>query len=151
MIFDEAGNVVWFDPLAPNLAAANLQVEQYDGRPVLTWWQGYIPPQGFGQGEEVIDNSAYQPVLARVHDGQRLQKADLHDFHITPAATRRCLTVFNPIDCNLSWMGGRAGGGSGDRQRVPGNRPWATGARAASEWQQPRPCGALSESFSSPR
>jgi len=86
MIFDEAGNLVWFDPLAPNLAASNLQVQQYNGRPVLTWWQGYIPPQGFGQGEEVIDNSAYQQV-ARVHAGNGY-KADLHDFHITPGTLR---------------------------------------------------------------
>ncbi len=53
-IFNESGELVWFDPLAGEAAATNLQVQQYDGKPVLTWWQGYIPPQGFGQGEEMI-------------------------------------------------------------------------------------------------
>ena len=58
MIFDEAGNLVWFHPLPAELAAAaNLQVQQLGGEPVLTWWQGYIPPQGFGQGEEMIVDS----------------------------------------------------------------------------------------------
>ncbi len=100
MIFDEAGNLVWFDPLPANIAAAtNLQVQQLDGKPVLTWWQGYIPPQGFGEGEEIIDNSSYQQI-GRVHAGNGY-KADLHDFHITPQDTA-IVTVFAPIDCNLS-------------------------------------------------
>lgn len=107
MIFDEAGNVVWFNPLPSGTEASNLQVQQLDGKPVLTWWQGYIPPQGFGDGEEVILSSTYQQV-GRIHAGNGL-KADLHDFHITPQETA-VLTVFNPIDCNLSAQGGPRGG-----------------------------------------
>jgi hypothetical protein len=108
MIFDEAGNLVWFDPLPANIAAAtNLQVQQLDGKPVLTWWQGYIPPQGFGEGEEIIDNSSYQQI-GRVHAANGY-KADLHDFHITAQDTA-IVTVFDPIDCNLSVVGGPAGG-----------------------------------------
>ena len=56
MIFDEAGDLVWFHPLRAGVEATNLQVQQYDGQPVLTWWQGHIPPQGFGEGEELIVN-----------------------------------------------------------------------------------------------
>jgi hypothetical protein len=107
MIFDEAGNLVWFDPLPGNIAASNLQVQRYDGEPVLTWWQGYIPPQGFGEGEEVIENSSYRQI-ARVPAGNGY-KADLHDFHITPQGTA-VLTVFDPIDCDLSAVGGPSGG-----------------------------------------
>ncbi len=107
MIFDEAGNLVWFDPLGKEEAAANLQVQQLDGQPVLTWWQGYIPPQGFGVGEEVIANSAYQ-VIARVRAGNG-HKADLHDFHITPQDTA-VLTAFQPLRCDLSSLGGPHGG-----------------------------------------
>jgi hypothetical protein len=111
MIFDEAGSLVWFNPLAPNLAAANLQVQQLGGQPVLTWWQGYIPPQGFGQGEEIILNSSYQQV-GRVHAGNGY-KADLHDFKLTPQGTA-LLTAFHPIDCNLSVVGGPSGGAVSD-------------------------------------
>ncbi len=107
MIFDEAGNVVWFDPLPSGTEASNLQVQQLDGKPVLTWWQGYIPPQGFGQGEEVIANSTYQEI-GHIHGGNGL-KADLHDFHITPQDTA-VMTVFNPINCDLSALGGPRGG-----------------------------------------
>jgi Arylsulfotransferase (ASST) len=105
MILDEAGNLVWFDALPPGLAATNLQVQQLNGAPVLTWWQGYIPPQGFGEGEEMIDNSDYQPI-GHVRAGNGL-KADLHDFHLLAGETA-VLTVFDPIDCNLSSVDGPA-------------------------------------------
>ncbi|HEY4996785.1 MAG TPA: arylsulfotransferase family protein [Solirubrobacteraceae bacterium] len=105
MIFDEAGNLVWFDPLASG-ASANLQVQLEGHTPVLTWWQGRITTQGFGQGEEMIYDSSYHQ-LGRVHAGNGL-KADLHDFHITPQGTA-LLTAFDPIDCNLSALGGPAG------------------------------------------
>ncbi len=107
MIFEESGNLVWFHPLPKGTEATNLQVQQYDGQPVLTWWQGRIPPQGFGQGEEIIDNSAYREI-GRVHAGNGYL-ADLHEFHITPQGTA-LLTVFDPIDCNLSFLGGPRGG-----------------------------------------
>ncbi len=107
MIFDEAGNLVWFDALPSADAAANLQVQADAGTPVLSWWQGTITAQGFGEGEEVIDNSSYQQI-GRVQAGNGL-KADLHDFHITPQGTA-LLTVFDPVYCNLSSLGGPSGG-----------------------------------------
>jgi hypothetical protein len=108
MIFDEAGDLVWFDALPKGISAAtNLQVQQLDGKPVLTWWQGYIPKQGFGEGEEIIDNTSYQQI-GRVHAGNGYT-ADLHDFKLTSNDTA-LLTVFNPIDCNLSSDGGPSGG-----------------------------------------
>ncbi|HEY1834975.1 MAG TPA: arylsulfotransferase family protein [Solirubrobacteraceae bacterium] len=107
MIFDEAGNLVWFKPLPLGTQATNLQVQQLGSQPVLTYWQGRIPPQGFGEGEEMILNSRYQQI-GTVHAGNG-QKADLHDFHIMPGGTA-LLTVFDPIDCNISSLGGPTGG-----------------------------------------
>jgi hypothetical protein len=107
MIVDGAGNLVWFDPLPAGTVAANLQVQSYEGKPVLTWWQGYIPPQGFGQGEDVIVDSSYHQI-ARMRAGNGLP-ADLHDFDITPQNTV-LLTAFDPIRCNLSSFGGPADG-----------------------------------------
>ncbi len=107
MIFDEAGSLVWFEPLRAGTEASDLQVQQYDGRPVLTWWQGYIPPQGFGEGEDIIVDSSYRKI-ATVH-ARNGYDADLHDFHLTPQDTV-ILTAFDPIDCNLSSLGGPRGG-----------------------------------------
>jgi Arylsulfotransferase (ASST) len=107
MIFEEDGNLVWFDPLAPGIEATDLQVQSYEGQQVLTWWQGRIPPQGFGQGEDLIANNAYQ-VIAHVHAGNG-EAADLHEFRITPQDTA-LVTVFQPIACDLSALGGPADG-----------------------------------------
>ncbi|MHB8242393.1 MAG: arylsulfotransferase family protein [Solirubrobacteraceae bacterium] len=107
MIFEENGNLIWFDALPGGYASSNLQVQQDGSTPVLTWWQGHITAQGFGQGEEMIYNSSYRQV-GRVHAGNGM-KADLHDFHIMPQGTA-LITVFNPIDCNLSAVGGPSGG-----------------------------------------
>ncbi|HEY2536603.1 MAG TPA: arylsulfotransferase family protein [Solirubrobacteraceae bacterium] len=142
-IFNESGELVWFDPLPGETEATNLQVQQYNGRPVLTWWQGYIPPQGFGEGEEMIYSNTYQQ-LGRVHAGNGY-KADLHDFHITPRGTA-LLTVFNPIDCNLSAVGGPSGGAVTDS--VFEEIDMATGL-VRREWHSLDHV-ALSESYSSP-
>jgi hypothetical protein len=104
MIFNSSGQLVWFQSLPTGTQGTNLQVQQYEGKPVLTWWQGYIPPQGFGQGEEVILNGAYHQVT-RVSGGNGY-KADLHDFHIDAANDTALLTVLNPIHCNLASVGG---------------------------------------------
>lgn len=108
MIFDSRGNLVWFDQLGGGLAATNLKVQTYEGHPVLTWWQGRIPPQGFGQGEEFVDNSSYQTIL-RVAGGNGMP-ADLHEFRIDSANDTALLTVFDPIYCNLSSVGGPSDG-----------------------------------------
>lgn len=107
MIFDSAGNLVWFQPLPGGTEAANLKVQSYEGRPVLTWWQGYIPSQGFGQGEEVIADSSYQPIM-RFRAGNGLP-ADLHDFRLT-AQNTALLTSFDPVYCDISKLGGPADG-----------------------------------------
>ena len=104
MIFDNTGQLVWFDPLPAGIYATNLQVQTYEGQPALTWWQGYIPPQGFGEGEEVVANSAYKQI-AHIHAGNGFT-ADLHDFHIDASNDTALLTVFNPVHCNLTRVGG---------------------------------------------
>ncbi|MGA8363463.1 MAG: arylsulfotransferase family protein [Solirubrobacteraceae bacterium] len=142
-IFNDSGELVWFDPLAGEAAATNLQVQQYAGHPVLTWWQGYIPPQGFGEGEEMIYSNSYQQI-GRVHAGNGY-KADLHDFHITPQGTA-LLSVFDPIACNLSAVGGPSGGGVTDS--VFQEIDMASGL-VRREWHSLDHVG-LSESYSNP-
>lgn len=98
------GQLVWFDPLPSAMTAFNLDVQSYQGAPVLTWWQGEIVA-GHGQGEDVIESSRYTPV-ATVHAGNGLW-ADLHDFVITPQGTA-WITAFAPQHANLSAVGGSA-------------------------------------------
>jgi hypothetical protein len=92
-IVNQAGGLVWWRPLSGDTSAADLRVQQYEGRPVLTWWQGYVS-DGLGIGEGVIDNTNYQPV-ATVHAGNGLS-ADLHEFQITPWNTA-LITSYYPV------------------------------------------------------
>ena len=107
MITDQSGNLVWFHPLAAGQAATNFQVQQYEGRPVLTWWQGRIIAVGFGEGEDVIYDSSYQRVAAiRAGNGYH---ADLHAIQLTPQGTA-WIDVFDPIHMNLSSVHGAGAG-----------------------------------------
>lgn len=81
MILDPSGNLIWFQPLPANQLATDFRVQQYEGQPVLTWWEGYTN-NGSGRGEGVIYNSNYQQI-ATVQAGNGLSM-DLHEFLITP-------------------------------------------------------------------
>jgi hypothetical protein len=104
MILDEAGQLVWFDPLSPaGTRAADFRVQQYEGRPVLTWWQDPLIAGGGRKAGEVIADSSYRQV-AVVSAGNGYQP-DLHEFQITPQGTG-LITVFDGIACDLSAVGG---------------------------------------------
>ena len=55
-------------PAARGRSATNFHVQQYEGKPVLTWWQGRILEVGFGQGE---DGSLQHLLPARGHGARR--------------------------------------------------------------------------------
>jgi hypothetical protein len=103
MIVDQAGNLVWFKPLPPGQSATNFRPQTYGGETVLTWWQGRVLKLGFGQGEDQIYNTAYQPI-AHVAAGNGYH-ADLHEFLLTPQGTA-WIDAFNPVRVNLASMGG---------------------------------------------
>jgi Arylsulfotransferase (ASST) len=102
MILDPGGNLVWFQPVPSGDMAADLRVQSYDGKPVLTWWQGYSGA-GIGDGEDVIEDSSYRQV-AVVHAGNGLY-ADLHEFRLTPQGTA-LITAYYPVYWNASSVHG---------------------------------------------
>ena len=106
MIVEPSGQLVWFEPMAAGIDAMNLRVQQYYGKPVLTWWQGEVI-EGHGQGEDVIDNTSYHRI-GTVHAGNGLH-ADLHEFQITPQGTA-LLTAYEPVHYDLSPYGGSSDG-----------------------------------------
>ncbi len=107
MILDGSGSVVWFKPLPAHVAATNFRVQEYGGKPVLTWWQGNITLHGFGLGNDVIEDDSYTKIAA-VRAGNGLQ-ADLHDFQLTPRGTA-VITAYQTVMCNISGVGGPAEG-----------------------------------------
>ncbi len=60
-ILDPSGKLIWFDRVAHGDAASDFRVQQYQRRPVLTWWEGYTDA-GLGIGQDVIYDSSYTPV-----------------------------------------------------------------------------------------
>jgi Arylsulfotransferase (ASST) len=111
MILDPSGGLLWFKPLPTHTSATNLEVQQYAGQPVLTWWQGDVTVHGFGLGEGVIADATYTDI-AHVHAGNGHQ-ADLHEFQLTPRGSA-LVTAYDPILCNLSSVGGPSYGGVTD-------------------------------------
>jgi hypothetical protein len=106
-IFDQLGNLVWFHPLPPHDVATNFQVESFDGHTVLVWWQGHVLQVGFGQGEDMIYNTSYEPVGA-VFAGNGYH-ADLHEIRLTPQGTA-WVDAFDPIHMNLAAYHGSSDG-----------------------------------------
>ncbi|HEX3433983.1 MAG TPA: arylsulfotransferase family protein [Solirubrobacteraceae bacterium] len=107
LIYSPQGRLIWFGRLAEGNTAENLSEQSYEGRRVLTWWKGRVLSLGFGQGEDVVMDSRYRTV-ARVRGGNGLP-ADLHDFQLAPHGIAY-ITAYNPIRCDLSTVGGIAGG-----------------------------------------
>ena len=97
MLLDPSGNLIWFQPLPANQLATDFRVQQLNGQPVLTWWQGYTN-NGSGRGEGVIYNSSYQQI-ATVQAGNGLQGMDLHEFLVTPQGDAYVVGV-SPIHWN---------------------------------------------------
>ena len=105
-ILDPAGHLVWYDPVPAGSEANNFRVQEYGGRPVLTWWQGYLDLRsGVGTGHDVILNSSYRQI-ATVQAANGLT-ADLHEFELTPAGTA-LITAYFPVYWDTTSLHGSA-------------------------------------------
>ena len=94
---------MWSDPWTTAGGDVNFSVQQYEGQPVLTWFEGEVGAGGLGHGSYVIMNQHYQQV-ARVEAGNGYT-GDLHDFQITPQNTA-LFTVYNSVVTDATSVGG---------------------------------------------
>jgi Arylsulfotransferase (ASST) len=121
MTFDDAGELVWFHPVA-NKAVTDFKVAEYHGKPVLTWWEGKVV-DGLGDGEWVVLDSSYRE-LARFSTARGLH-GDLHEFVITPQNTA-LVTSNETTPWNLTSVGGsrrgRVVGGVVQELELPSGR-----------------------------
>jgi hypothetical protein len=106
MILDGNGHVVWFKPAGNREEATDFRVQTYQGRPVLTWWQGRLVG-GEGRGDGVIYDEHYRPVR-RVRAGNGFS-ADLHEFQLTPGGTA-LLVSYDRVKMDLRSYGGSRDG-----------------------------------------
>jgi hypothetical protein len=104
MVAGSDGHLIWFRPTAGT--PMDLNVQSYQGKPVLTWWEGDII-NGYGNGTGQIVDETYAQV-ATVHGGNGLQ-ADLHEFLLTPQGTA-LITAYRSLNTDLTSVGGPASG-----------------------------------------
>jgi Arylsulfotransferase (ASST) len=106
MIINSKGQLVWFRRVTQS-ATFNLEVQHYQGQPVLTWWHGNVF-EGHGiNGQDVIMNRHYQ-ILRTLHAGNGYS-SDLHEFQLTSQGTA-WIDDYVPVKANLSSVGGPSNG-----------------------------------------
>lgn len=100
LILDQDGRPVWFKPMPRGWFATNLRTQTYQGRPVLTWWEGSV----LGSGHGVIMDSSYREI-ARVQGGNGHQ-VDPHEFLLTPEGTALVTASPSNVRTDLTSVGG---------------------------------------------
>ncbi len=103
-ILNSKGQVVWFKAVPAGEEAADFRTQTYDGKPVLTWWQG-TGLGGLSTGTDYIYNDHYQQI-ATVQAGNGYS-ADGHEFLITPWGTALIL-IYTTATADLTSIGGPA-------------------------------------------
>src|ERR1022692_4741553 len=102
-IISNTGKVIWFHRLPAHELASDFRTQTYQGKPVLTWWQG--PPNlgAVSGGTDYIYNDRYQKI-AEVKGGNGYS-VDGQEFLITPWNT--ALIIADTITtANLTSIGG---------------------------------------------
>ncbi len=99
-ILTTAGKVIWFHALPAGEMATDFRTQTYQGRPVLTWFQG----RGLS-GTDFIYNDRYQQI-AEVRGGNG-DFTDFHEFLVTPWNTAPILAD-TMATANLTSVGGPA-------------------------------------------
>lgn len=106
VIVDKTGRVVWQRELPANETAGNLRVQTYQGKPVLTWWQG-LKQGSHGFGVSYIADTHYD-VIAALTPGPDLA-SDIHEFRLTPDG-HALITAYQEVTTDLTAIGGPADG-----------------------------------------
>jgi len=106
LILDAAGDPVWFHPLPGDEQAFDFRTQEYEGKPVLTWWQGKVATyRGYGTGR--IVGTDYRRVK-RVRMGNGYD-VDAHEFQLTDRGTALMIS-YHVVPWDLSELRGRRDG-----------------------------------------
>lgn len=102
LIVDAQGDPVWVN--ASTVGTFNFREQTYQGKPVLTYWDGNST--SYGHGDVVILDDTYTPI-ATVTTGGDLgpHQADMHESAITSQGTM-LLTSYPEVPADLSSIGG---------------------------------------------
>ena len=107
LILDHNLQPVWFDPIGTSALAANLQVQRYNGKPALSWWQGVVTAAGVTtSGEDVVVDQHYRHIATlKGADGWVISQ---HEMLIS--GQNAWVTAYKNVPMNLTPYGGSANG-----------------------------------------
>ena len=105
LILDRRGLTVWFHPQQPGIKTYDFRTATYEGKPVLTWWQGAGSGE-YGGGTGIIADSSYR-VVATVKGGNGYP-TDIHEFRVTPEGTA-LIIGYRAVPWDLRQLGGPRG------------------------------------------
>ena len=107
LILDRNLQPVWFDPIGTKALAADLKVQTYKGKPVLSWWQGTVSPTGVTTtGKDVVVDQHYRQVAT-------LKGANgwvISEHEMIVSGSNAWVTAYKVIPANLAPYGGSANG-----------------------------------------
>jgi hypothetical protein len=90
---------VWFNPVQTSNLAMNLEVQSYNGKPALSWWQGVISPTGATvSGKDVVVGQDYRQI------GKPLTGANgwiISPHEMVISGTNAWVTAYKQIPMNL--------------------------------------------------
>jgi Arylsulfotransferase (ASST) len=106
LIADDRGRPVYFKPRTAERKIFDVAVQRYQGRPVLTYWEGRFAA-GWGYGDYVVLDESYREILRVSAKGG--YRADIHDMRITPQDTV-LVQSYNRVRHDLRSVGGPRNG-----------------------------------------
>ncbi len=99
MILSSRLQPVWFNPIQTSNLAMNLEVQSYNGKPALSWWQGVISGTGATvSGEDVVVGQDYRQI------GKPLTGADgwiISPHEMVISGTNAWVTAYKQVPMNL--------------------------------------------------
>jgi Arylsulfotransferase (ASST) len=101
MIFDDAGELVWFHPVVDKIVT-DFKVGLFHGKPVLTWWEGKVV-HGLADGEWVVFDASYRELFR--FPAAHGRHGDLHELVISPQNTA-LVTSNETVTWDLTSVGG---------------------------------------------
>jgi Arylsulfotransferase (ASST) len=102
MLVDRQGRLVWFEAATQGQKPFDLKVQTYNGKPVLTWWEGPLIAD-FGSGKAQIADKTFNTIKT-VSAGNGLTM-DLHEFTITSSGAGLA-TAYHETTANLTAVKG---------------------------------------------
>ncbi|MBF6242864.1 MULTISPECIES: arylsulfotransferase family protein [Nocardia] len=105
IVVDKAGHEVWRYAPPTGQDVSNFRTQTYQGKRVLTWWQGGTVG-GHGSGADYIADE-HGNVIETLDAGGA--PSDVHEFRLTPDG-RALITSYQEVDADLSAIGGPKNG-----------------------------------------